>query len=76
MFNRNQQSKDQSRAEILLAGQSLSFKLDSNETMKLIENLEEASYDFKKMESIRLHHQDGRIKTIINPLQISRIWFN
>lgn len=76
MFNKNQESKENIRAEILLSGQSLSFKLDINETIMLMEKLEEVSYDFKKMDSIKLFHPDGRLKSVINPLQISRIWFS
>ncbi|QOY34696.1 hypothetical protein AWH56_018720 [Anaerobacillus isosaccharinicus] len=76
MFNRKNDSKDNIKAEILLAGQSLSFKLDDSETTTLMENLEEASYDFKRMETIKLFHPDGRLKSVINPLQISRIWFS
>lgn len=72
MFNK----KNECKAEILLSGQSLSFKLDDNETEKLMENLENASYDFNKMESIKLFYPDGRLKSVINPLQISRIWFS
>lgn len=73
MLNRN--SKNNVKAEIMLTGQSLSFKLDESETVKLVKNLENASYDFKKMETIKIFYPDGRLKSLINPLQISRIWF-
>ncbi|QVY62111.1 hypothetical protein [Cytobacillus gottheilii] len=76
MFNKKFDSKDSVQAEILMAGQSLSFKLDKSETINLMKNLEEVAYDFKKLDSIKLYHSDGRIKSIINPLQISRIWFS
>ncbi|WP_078554430.1 hypothetical protein [Bacillus alkalicellulosilyticus] len=76
MFSRKNETKDNTRAEIMLAGQSLSFHLSESETSKLLENLEQASYDFKKMETIKLFHPDGRLKSVINPLQISRIWFS
>ncbi|WP_158318789.1 hypothetical protein [Robertmurraya kyonggiensis] len=45
----------------------MSFKLDELETMKLLKNLEEGSYDFKKMESIKLYSPDGKLKSVINP---------
>lgn len=51
MFN-SKHNKYKNRAEILMSGQSLSFKLDESETIKLVENLEEVSYDFKKLDSI------------------------
>ncbi|MFA9560349.1 hypothetical protein ACERII_23810 [Evansella sp. AB-rgal1] len=76
MFNRKDETKDNTIAEILLAGQSLSFKLSHSETITLMKNLEEVSYDFKRMETIKLFHTDGRLKSVINPLQISRIWFS
>jgi len=76
MFNEKHKSKDNIRAEILMSGQSLSFKLDQSETIILMEMLEEVSYDFKKLDSIILFHPDGRLKSVINPLQISRIWFS
>jgi hypothetical protein len=76
MFNKNYDPKGNVKAEILLAGQSLSFKLDIDETKILLKNLENASYDFKEMDSIKLYHPDGRLKSVINPLQISRIWFS
>ncbi|KAB2334516.1 hypothetical protein F7731_15010 [Cytobacillus depressus] len=76
MFHNNYKSKQNSRAEILMAGQALSFKLDESETVTLMEKLEEVSYDFKKLDAIKLFHPDGRLKSIINPLQISRIWFS
>ncbi|MFN7250258.1 MAG: hypothetical protein ACK4M9_05625 [Anaerobacillus sp.] len=76
MFSRKDEAKDHTKAEILLAGQSLSFKLSSSETTILMKNLEDASYDFKRMETIKLFHQDGRLRSVINPLQISRIWFS
>lgn len=72
MYSRKQECK----AEILLSGQSLSFKLDHIETIKLMENLEEVSYDFKKLDSIKLFYPDGKLKSVINPLQIARIWFS
>lgn len=75
MFNKNN-SKDSIKAEILMSGQSLSFKLDEIETTKLIESLEKVSYDFKKLDSIILLHPNGGLKSVINPLQISRIWFS
>jgi hypothetical protein len=76
MFNRKNESKGNVKAEILLSGQSLSFKLDETETIKLMENLEEVSFDFKKMDTIKLYHPNGRLRSVINPLQISRIWFS
>ncbi|MDX5475958.1 MAG: hypothetical protein LPK00_10535 [Bacillaceae bacterium] len=76
MFSRMDKTKDNTIAEILLSGQTLSFKLSEIETNTLIENLEAASYDFKRMETIKLYHSDGRLKSVINPLQISRIWFS
>jgi hypothetical protein len=75
MFNKKNEPSDNLKAEILMSGQSLSFKLDEDDTTKLLESLESVSYDFKKLESIKLFHPDGRIKSIINPLQIQRIWF-
>jgi hypothetical protein len=75
MYNKNHDPKGNVKAEILLSGQSLSFKLDVNETKALLDNMEKASHDFKKMDSIKLYHPDGRLKSVINPLQISRIWF-
>jgi hypothetical protein len=75
MFNKKNEPSDNLKAEILMSGQSLSFKLDDDDTTKLLESLESVSYDFKKLESIKLFHPDGRIKSIINPLQIQRIWF-
>jgi hypothetical protein len=75
MFNKKNEPSDNLKAEILMSGQSLSFKLDEDDTTKLLESLESVSYDFKKVESIKLFHLDGRIKSIINPLQIQRIWF-
>ncbi|MGG3889790.1 hypothetical protein [Metabacillus fastidiosus] len=74
MFNKKQEAKE--KAEILMSGQSLSFKLDEKETIELMEKLEKVSYDFKKLDTIKLFHPDGRLKSIINPLQISRIWFS
>lgn len=76
MFSRKNEPKDNIKAEILMSGQSLSFKLEKSESIKLMENLEEVSYDFKKLETIKLFHPDGRLKSVINPLQISRIWFS
>jgi hypothetical protein len=76
MINVKNHFKVKVKAEILLSGQSLSFKLDEDETIKLIENLEEVSYDFQKLDTIKLYHRDGRLKSIINPLQVSRIWFS
>ncbi|MBS4193175.1 hypothetical protein KHA94_24060 [Bacillus sp. FJAT-49705] len=76
MFNKMHESKDNIKAEILMSGQSLSFKLDKSETIILMKKLEEVSYDFKKLDSIKLYHPDGRLKSVINPLQISRIWFS
>ncbi|MED4454830.1 hypothetical protein [Metabacillus fastidiosus] len=76
MFNKKQEAKEKVKAEILMSGQSLSFKLDEKETIELMEKLEEVSYDFKKLDTIKLFHPDGRLKSIINPLQISRIWFS
>ncbi|KAB2331392.1 hypothetical protein [Bacillus mesophilum] len=76
MFNKKYDTKDNAYAEILMAGQSLSFKLDKTETIRLLKNLEEAAYDFKKLDSIKIFHVDGRLKSVINPLQISRIWFS
>lgn len=76
MFNKKHESKENIKAEILMSGQSLSFKLDESETIILKEKLEEVSYDFKKLDSIKLFHPDGRLKSVINPLQISRIWFS
>ena len=76
MINVKNNFKVKVKAEILLSGQSLSFKLDEDETIKLIENLEDVSYDFQKFDTIKLFHRDGRLKSIINPLQISRIWFS
>ncbi|WP_413376087.1 hypothetical protein [Alkalihalobacillus sp. 1P02AB] len=76
MFSRKEPSKENVQAEILLAGQSLSFKLDEGETLELMENLDAVSYDFKKLDSIKLYHPDGRLKSVINSLQISRIWFS
>ncbi|WP_282155838.1 hypothetical protein [Cytobacillus gottheilii] len=76
MFNKKYEPKDNVYAEILMAGQSLSFKLDKTESIKLMKNLEEAAYDFKKLDSIKILHADGRLKSVINPLQISRIWFS
>ncbi|MDF2791605.1 MAG: hypothetical protein K0S80_4707 [Neobacillus sp.] len=76
MFNKKYESTKNVKAEILMSGQSLSFKLDESETKILIEKLEEASYDFKKLDSIMLFHPDGRLRSVINPLQISRIWFS
>ncbi|RTR34087.1 hypothetical protein EKG37_07715 [Robertmurraya yapensis] len=73
MFTRKNESV---KAAILLSGQSLSFKLDESETMKLMQNLEEVSFDFNKMESIKLYYPDGKLKSVINPTQISRIWFS
>ncbi|KMK78087.1 hypothetical protein [Alkalihalobacillus pseudalcaliphilus] len=61
-------------AEILLAGQSLSFKLTESETRALIEDLESVDYDFKKLSAIKTYHPDGQLKSIINPLHIARIW--
>ena len=61
MFRRKDETEGQMNAEILLAGQSLSFKLSESETMELIENLEAASYDFKRMDAIKLFHPDGRL---------------
>jgi hypothetical protein len=76
MFNKKNESSENLKAEILMSGQSLSFKLDEDGTTKLLESLETVSYDFKKLESIKLFHPDGRLKSIINPLQIQRIWFS
>ncbi len=76
MFIKKIESKENSRAEILMSGQSLSFKLDKSETIILMEKLEAVSYDFKKLDSIKLFHPDGSLKSVINPLQISRIWFS
>ncbi|SEN72043.1 hypothetical protein SAMN05192533_11861 [Mesobacillus persicus] len=76
MFGRRNEEKETIIAEILLSGQTLSFKLDKNETIKLVEDLEKVSYDFKKLNSIKLYHPDGRLKSVVNPLQISRIWFS
>jgi hypothetical protein len=76
MFNKKNESSQNLKAEILMSGQSLSFKLDEDDTTKLLESLESVSYDFKKLESIKLFHPDGRLKSIINPLQIQRIWFS
>ncbi|MBS4192887.1 hypothetical protein KHA94_22465 [Bacillus sp. FJAT-49705] len=76
MLNKKYGSKENVKAEILMSGQSLSFKLDESETIILIEKLEEALYDFKKLDSIKLFHPDGRLRSVINPLQISRIWFS
>ncbi|MEC2077134.1 hypothetical protein [Metabacillus fastidiosus] len=76
MFNKKQEAKEKVKAEILMSGQSLSFKLDEKETIELMEKLEEVSYDFKKLDTIKLFHPDGRLKSIVNPLQISRIWFS
>lgn len=76
MFIKKDETKANSKAEILLAGQSLSFKLSESETAKLMENLEEASYDFKRMETIKLFNPDGSLKSVVNPLQIARIWFS
>ncbi|MED4402655.1 hypothetical protein [Metabacillus fastidiosus] len=76
MFNKKQEAKEKVKAEILMSGQSLSFKLDEKETIELMEKLEEVSYDFKELDTIKLFHPDGRLKSIINPLQISRIWFS
>jgi hypothetical protein len=75
MFNKKNEPSYNLKAEILMYGQSLSFKLDEDDTTKLLESLESVSCDFKKLESIKLFHPDGRIKSIINPLQIQRIWF-
>ncbi|MEB1808348.1 MAG: hypothetical protein LPK26_13830 [Bacillaceae bacterium] len=75
MFGKNEPNKN-CKAEILMAGQSLSFKLDENASNQLLESLEKVSYDFKKLESIKLYHPDGRLKSVINPLQIQRIWFS
>lgn len=76
MFNKKHESKEKVKAEILMSGQSLSFKLDESETRILMEKLEEVSYDFKKMDSIKLFYPDGNLRSVINPLQISRIWFS
>ncbi|MED4462014.1 hypothetical protein [Metabacillus fastidiosus] len=76
MFNKKQEAKEKVKAEILMSGQSLSFKLDEKETIELMEKLEEVSYNFKKLDTIKLFHPDGRLKSIVNPLQISRIWFS
>ncbi|MGG3858155.1 hypothetical protein ABET41_09340 [Metabacillus fastidiosus] len=76
MFNKKQEAKEKVKAEILMSGQSLSFKLDEKETIELMEKLEEVSYHFKKLDTIKLFHSDGRLKSIVNPLQISRIWFS
>ncbi|MED4531332.1 hypothetical protein ABET51_19980 [Metabacillus fastidiosus] len=76
MFNKKQEAKEKVKAEILMSGQSLSFKLDEKETIELMEKLEEVSYDFKKLDTIKLFHPDGRLRSIVNPLQISRIWFS
>ncbi|MEH7526161.1 hypothetical protein V7149_23270 [Bacillus sp. JJ1503] len=76
IFNKKYESKENVKAEILMSGQSLSFELNESETITLIEKLEEASYDYKKLDSIKLFHLDGRLRSVINPLQISRIWFS
>lgn len=75
MFRKNESNKN-CKAEILMAGQSLSFKLDESDSNQLLENLEKVSYDFKKLDSIKLYHPDGRLKSVINPVQIQRIWFS
>ncbi|MDE5416179.1 hypothetical protein [Alkalihalobacterium chitinilyticum] len=67
MFRKNESNKN-CKAEILMAGQSLSFKLDENESNQLLESLEKVSYDFKKLESIKLYHPDGKLKSVINPI--------
>lgn len=74
MIGRKRNSKG-IKADILMAGQSLTFKLDEKETLTLMKNLEDAAYDFAKMEAIKLYYEDGRLKSVVNPLQIARIWF-
>jgi len=52
MIGRRSNSKG-IKADILMAGQSLTFKLDEKETLTLMKNLEDAAYDFAKMEAIK-----------------------